>query len=106
MGHSKDRDLASHQHAEGRPGDRTHERFVEQLQESTSGDTESPSSGRAAEAKGQPVVGHHRLHEDREQHDEAEKNSDKLHAQRQVDRGDTDPNVLANARIPRDSDAR
>ena len=76
MGEKRERELGEHQHAEGRPGDKTHARFVEQLHESSAGDPVDSSDGRAAETKGQPIEGHHRLREDREQHDEAEKNSE------------------------------
>ena len=107
MGNRRERELGSHEAVEGRHGDKTHARFVEQLQE-TSGDatTESPDDRRAAEAKGEPVAGHHRLHEDREQHDEAEKNSEKSRAEREVRRGNLDENVIAHARVPHEGDSR
>jgi len=81
MANRKERELGAHEAVEGRHGDATHKRFIEQLQEKA-GDAsaDTPESDRAAEAMGQPVTGHHRLHEGREQHDEAEKNSEKSRA--------------------------
>lgn len=96
MGNRRERDLGPNEQVEGRHGDKTHSRLVEQLHE-TSADAgiETPDAPRAASAKGQPVVGHHRLHEDREQHDEAEKNSEKTRLARDVERHnhDVDPGV-------------
>lgn len=84
------------QHAEGAHGELTHRRFIEQLQDGTP----EPKQTEAA-----PVEGHHRLHEDRQQHDEAEKNSEKVEAMREVRRGNVDENVLSHARIPHESDS-
>lgn len=106
MGHRRERELGEHQHAEGRHGNRTHQRLVEQLHESSVAPAEDSPDGRAAEAKGRPVEGHHRLHEDREQHDEAEKNSEKSRAEREVRRGHTDENVIGHARVPHEGDSR
>lgn len=96
MGQRRKRELGQHQHAEGMHGELTHRRFIEQLQEGTHEPkrTEQPA-----------VEGHHRLHQDREQHDEAEKNSEKVEAMREVRRGNVDENVLAHARIPHEGDA-
>ena len=52
---------------EGRHGDKTHQAFLENLQGNP--DAIQPQEGR-------PTAGHHRLQEDRQQHDEAEKNSE------------------------------
>lgn len=52
---------------EGRHGDKTHEAFLDNLQGNR--DEIQPQEGK-------PIAGHHRLHEDRQQHDEAEKNSE------------------------------
>ena len=106
MGNRKDRELGSHEVVEGRHGDATHARFIEQLQEKAGDATvESPDATRAAEAKGRPVVGHHRQHEDREQHDEAEKNSEKSRAEHEARRRGTDENVIAHARVPHEGDS-
>jgi hypothetical protein len=59
------------QHAEGQHGERTHERFREQISEFR--DQPDPT-----EPEGIPHrEGKHRLDEDRQQHDEADKNSEK-----------------------------
>lgn len=96
MGKRRKRELGSHQHAEGQHGETTHRRFVEMLQE---------SSPREAMTEKPTVEGHHRLREDREQHDVAEKNSEKIEAIRDVRRGNADENVLDHARIPHEGDA-
>lgn len=63
------------QHDEGRHGDSTHTSFIEGLHGRHGGSEESdgaPRPGNAEEGE-TPVAGHHRLFEDREQHDEARK---------------------------------
>jgi hypothetical protein len=65
-------------HAEGQHGEKAHARFVESLHESR----EPPSDVSAKSA----ANGSHRLREDREQHDEAEKNSEKNRLEREVKR--------------------
>jgi hypothetical protein len=58
------------QHAEGQQGDKTRETFREQI--ATARDAPDPT-----EPEGEPNrPGKHRLTEDRQQHDEAEKNSE------------------------------
>ena len=98
MGNRKPRGSGPQQHAEGQHGQKTHRRFIEQRGEGTTADSD--------ELKGRPIEGHHRLHQDREQHDEAEKNSEKVEAMREVQRGHVDENVLSHARIPHEGDAR
>jgi len=83
------------QHPEGGQGERTHSRFVEQLHEPE--ERAAPSDGRAVNAG--------RLHQDRQQHDEAEKNSEKVEAQRKVQRGELDDDVTSHARIPHEGDS-
>ena len=83
-------------HAEGAHGEKTHRRFIEQLQE---------GSPERKQTEAAPVEGHHRLHQEREQHDEAEKNSEKVEAMREIRRGNVDENVLGHARIPHESDS-
>ncbi len=60
---------------EGRHGDKTHEAFLENIHEKQP-DSQSARPSPLDEGKGRPIAGHHRLHEDRQQHDEAEKNSE------------------------------
>lgn len=69
-------------HAEGQHGDKTHSRMLEELHSGAPG---TPRGDEAAEAA--PRAGGHRLYEDREQHDEADKNSDKNRAEVEVERG-------------------
>jgi hypothetical protein len=85
-------------HAEGMHGEKTHRRFIEQLQ------TGSASDEVRTEAS--DIEGRHRLHQDREQHDEAEKNSEKVEALREIKRGNIDENVLGHARVPHEGDSR
>jgi hypothetical protein len=78
-------------HAEGQHGDKTREAFLEGRRARLSGreapEGVSPSDGgEDVNAYGQPVPGHHRLFEDREQHDEAEKNSESTRASREANR--------------------
>ena len=95
MANRKGRQPGPQRHAEGQHGDKTHRRFIEQLQEGT---------GSTRRAEGAPVEGNHRLHQDRQQHDEAEKNSEKVEAMREVERGKVDDQVLSHARIPHEGD--
>ena len=66
-------------HAEGQHGDKTHAEFIEGLHGRHGGSEESegaPQGSNDADEFGRPITGRHRLNEDREQHDEAEKNSE------------------------------
>jgi len=83
-------------HAEGMHGEKTHRRFVEQLQEGAHGELR---------AEGTKTEERQRLHTDREQHDEAEKNSEKVEALREIRRGNIDENVLGHARVPHEGDS-
>ena len=60
-------------------GDEAHSAFLENLHRKQT-DVEqteaSPDAQKDADVYGRPIEGRHRLHEDREQHDEAEKNSE------------------------------
>ena len=69
-------------HAEGQHGSKAHGRFLEQLHEGASGDERNAEPQRGASQEG-----HHRLREDRQQHDEAEKNSEKNRSAIEVERG-------------------
>jgi hypothetical protein len=64
---------------EGSHGDKAHDAFIESLHGKHGGSEESegsPQGQNDADVYGRPIEGHHRLHEDRQQHDEAEKNSE------------------------------
>jgi len=61
-------------HAEGQHGDKTHSRTVDQLNEGRLG--QSDADGGQFDRQQDANTGRRRLVEDREQHDEAEKNSE------------------------------
>ena len=69
-------------HDEGQHGDKTHGAFIEGLHgrhggsEESEGAPQAENAGDPTNAPGGPIAGHHRLFEEREQHDEAEKNSE------------------------------
>jgi hypothetical protein len=60
---------------EGRHGDKTHSAFLENLQGSAR-DTDESDTSRLGDPSHPTDDGRHRLQEDRQQHDEAEKNSE------------------------------
>jgi hypothetical protein len=60
---------------EGRHGDKTHSAFLEGLQGAPRSE-EDPDASRLGDATHPTNDGRHRLQEDRQQHDEAEKNSE------------------------------
>jgi hypothetical protein len=63
------------QHAEGQHGEKTHARFIEQLH---AGPPEEPAEARLERAREKAAFGgKRRLVEDRQQHDEGEKNSER-----------------------------
>ena len=96
MAHRKKRVPGPQRHAEGQHGEKTHRRFIEQLHE--------PITER--EPEHHPTsAGRHRLGKDRQQHDEAEKASDKARAMREAP-GQLDDNALSHARIPHEGDTR
>lgn len=81
-------------HAEGQHGEKTHNGFLEGRHGKHGGSEESegaPQGETGSErtdvnAYGQTVPGHHRLFEDRQQHDEAEKNSEANRLQKNLGR--------------------
>ena len=84
MARQKGRQKGAQQHAEGQQGEKTHQRLQEKLQ---SGRREpDPAEDRASHDD----PGAHRLFEDRQQHDEAEKNSEKTRLSRDINRHDHD----------------
>lgn len=89
MGKRRRRDLAhpgETQHAEGQHGPKAHQAFLDGLKSGREDDRE------AIEASA-PRAGRHRLAENREQHDEADKNSDINRMQVEVSRGRLDPDI-------------
>jgi hypothetical protein len=73
----------SQRHAEGQHGERTHSRFIETLHGKHGGSEESEGAPQTGPESGEPIPGNHRLAEDRQQHDEAEKNSEKNRLRRE-----------------------
>jgi hypothetical protein len=69
------------QHAEGQHGEKTHDRLLEEMAEG--------SERERAAREGLPLTRpeRHRLTQQREQHDEAEKNSEKNREERMMDQG-------------------
>lgn len=86
-------------HAEGQHGERAHDHLIEELQS-------GPSGEGAARQEQQAVPGRHRLYEDRQQHDEADKNSEKNRLKREIEsRGlDRDQHQVPGAREARRDD--
>jgi hypothetical protein len=87
MGKKDGRQKGPQQHAEGQHGGKTHAKLVEQLQAGSRRGEYVPN-----ELEGHPSVGRHRLAEDRQQHDEAEKNSEKNRLLRELDKANLDQN--------------
>lgn len=75
--HRRGEQKGAQRHAEGSQGPKARERLREQLQSGASG-------GRAAERGRHEGAGEHRLFERREQHDEAEANSEKNRLDRDI----------------------
>jgi hypothetical protein len=95
MGKREKQALKGHQkgaqtHAEGtQHGEKTHEAILEQLNANGAGE----AANDAPELT--PRYGKHHIYEDRQQHDEADKNADKNRLQRDLDRkGGTDDRIL------------
>jgi hypothetical protein len=66
-------------HAEGQHGDKTRSKFLDNLKGQPRGDRElgaAVDGSRDFDEYGLPVAGRHRLSEERQQHDPAEKNSE------------------------------
>ena len=73
----------SHRHAEGEHGPRTHARLIEQLESGRERNTGPSQPKKNREGK-------HRLQEDREQHDPADRNSDMNRLDREIREKDLD----------------
>ena len=83
--------------AEGQHGSKTHDAFIDGRHGRHGGSPESEgapqeqtadtgSAGKGSAETGSAVTGKHRLFEDRQQHDEADKNSEKNRLARELDR--------------------
>jgi hypothetical protein len=82
MGKRDGRQKGAQAHAEGQHGAKAHARFIESLHESREPAAQDPRM--------ESDEGGHRLREDREQHDEADKNSEKNRLNRDWKRGRLD----------------
>jgi hypothetical protein len=78
-GHQK----GAQRHGEGQQGPKTTRRQIEELESGPSGETERQDAQHPADGK-------HRLFERREQHDEADLNSEKNRLSRDIERHDHD----------------
>lgn len=74
MGNRKDDQKGPQAHAEGQHGSKTHSRFIEQQHEGQHGESRADRAEHDRDLAAKK--GGRRLVEDREQHDEAEKNSE------------------------------
>ncbi|HYU52744.1 MAG TPA: hypothetical protein VEK37_07350 [Gemmatimonadaceae bacterium] len=82
-------------HAEGQHGSKTHSKFIEQLH-SGNGAPADDNSPNGPESR-KNIAHHnaaHRLFEERQQHDAAEKNSEKTRLHREIERGHLDPQEI------------
>lgn len=61
---------------EGRQGDKTHSAFLENIHGTSRNDDDEAAGKHLGDAASSAADGRHRLNEDREQHDEAEKDSE------------------------------
>jgi hypothetical protein len=75
---------------EQQQGDKTHEAFIESLEGVDQANDSTHLTSRGTPAR-PDIAGHHRLAEDRQQHDEAEKNSEKNRLARERDRSGSEP---------------
>lgn len=87
-------------HAEGGHGAKTRSKILEQLHSGSNGKQSPPGvpEDTAVNSENHKAQHHaaHRLFEARQQHDEAEKNSEKTRLQRQLDRHDIPPEVASS----------
>ena len=82
-------------HAEGQHGSKTHSKFLEQLKNGN-GSAPADSANGLEPTKKNPAHHNsaHRLFEQRQQHDEAEKNSEKTRLSREIERRHLDPDHI------------
>ncbi|HEV7837626.1 MAG TPA: hypothetical protein VGO75_06100 [Gemmatimonadaceae bacterium] len=84
-------------HAEGQHGSKTHNKFLEQLKNGNANGVtpEKPANGVEPSLKNPAHHNSaHRLFEQRQQHDEAEKNSEKTRLNREIERRHLDPDHI------------
>jgi hypothetical protein len=81
-------------HAEGQHGSKTRDKILEQLH---SGNGTAPKAPPNPVEPAKSIAHHnaaHRLFEERQQHDEAEKNSEKTRLNREIERRHVDPDHI------------
>lgn len=80
-------------HAEGGHGAKTRSKILEQLHSGNGAVAENNGNGSAAASNSNGHHAAHRLFEDRQQHDEAEKRSEKTRLNRELERGHVEPDT-------------
>lgn len=78
----RDRQKGAQQHAQGMHGPKSRAHLIDQLQSGTQGEEGDARSARDATSHGEP--GKHRLFEQREQHDEADQNSERNRLEKDI----------------------
>ena len=79
-------------HAEGQHGEKTRNKILEQLHSGNGNGAVDPNkNGLDPDKSTAPHNAAHRLFEERQQHDEAEKNSEKTRLNREIERRHLDP---------------
>lgn len=81
-------------HAEGQHGSKTHSKFLEQLKTGNGTPPENSENGLEPKKNLAHHNAAHRLFEQRQQHDEAEKNSEKTRLHREIERRHLDPDHI------------
>jgi hypothetical protein len=81
-------------HAEGQHGAKTRSKILEQLQNGNGATPEESENGLETPRDLAHHNSAHRLFEQRQQHDEAEKNSEKTRLNREIERRHLDPNNI------------
>jgi hypothetical protein len=83
-------------HAEGQHGSKNHNKFLEQLKNGNGNGATPESSANGLEPKKNPAhqSAAHRLFEQRQQHDKAEKRSEKTRLNKEIERRHLDPDNL------------
>ena len=81
-------------HAEGQHGSKTRGKILEQLHSGNGVKPVPPPNPLEPSKNGAHHTAAHRLFEERQQHDEAEKNSEKTRLNREIERRHLDPNHI------------
>jgi hypothetical protein len=81
-------------HAEGQHGSKTRDKILEQLHSGNGTVPQSPPNPSESTKSIAPHNTPHRLFEERQQHDEAEKNSEKTRLNREIERGHLVPDQI------------